>query len=295
MKSFDIIDPSLIDVFPDEHDGYPDDLAAEDTFDALWDACGSASRKFPSEWKIEPEDWADCARDNDKYKTWAANHLDRYTNQNPTHECTCHSLRANFESARNKHRGIIFADGAKKDFRYPESAQFGSVWVAPNSVYAIANPRKTGGANVRQVLEIAVRNGMLPETIQPRDYGFRHAIPGTTGKGGINQASGPWLLESQFPNGWKETAKHFRPLEVVFPESYEEAICLLLLGYTVSVGRNRHAVPWNRWNALQRAPGYDDSYDRTLYDSERTAKSAWRGSFAIITTTQPDDWMKPAA
>jgi len=39
---------------------------------------------------------------------------------------------------------------------------------------------------------------------------------------------------------------------------------------------------------------YPDSYDVTRYDSERTAKGAWSGAFAIATVTLPDDWTKPA-
>lgn len=294
MSSFTPINPKLIDVFPTEHDGYPDHLAAEDTLDNLRDACGDASRDFPESMWIEPNDWADAARDNDKYGTWPINFIDRYTNQNPTHECTCHSLRANAEAARNRQRGVSYPDGPKKDYRYDESGKFGSVWLSPLSVYAEANPRQRGGANVRQVLEIACKRGMLPETVQPAEYGFEHAIVGTAGGGGKNQARGPWVPLSQFPEGWQETAAWFKPEEVIFPESYEQAVCLVLNGHVVSVGRNGHAVPWARWNAAEQAMEYPDSYDITRYDSKRTAQSAWQGAFAIVSMTAPDDWSKPA-
>lgn len=293
--SFDRIDPSLIDVFPAEHDGYPDHLAAEDTTDALRDACGSASREFPQSMWIEPKDWADRAADNDRYRLWPINFIDRYTNQNPTHECTCHSLRANAEAARNRARGIIYPDGPKAGFRYAESGDYyGSVWLSPLSVYAEANPDRWGGANVRQVLEIAVRRGMLPDRMQPRDYGFRHVLTGTSGKGNQNQSGGTWVDLTAFPDGWQETARWFRPEEVIFPASYEEAVCCVLHGLVVSVGRSGHAVPWAKWMAGERAMAYPDSYDITRYDSERTAKSAWRGSFAIASMTLPDDWSRPA-
>jgi hypothetical protein len=288
-----MIDPQLIDVFPSEHDGYPDHLAAEDTTDALRDACGDASREFPESLWIEPRDWDAKARENDAAGAWGINYLDRFTNQNPTHECTCHSLRANAEAARNRARGVLYG-GPKKDFRYQESKDFWSVWLSPLSVYAEANPRKWGGANVRAVLEIAVRRGMLPETVQPRDYQFKHAIAGTSGKGGLNQAGGPWVPVSRFPDGWEDTARHFRPLEVIFPESYEQAVCLVLHGLVVSVGRNGHAVPWSRWIPDQRLMEYPDSYDILRYDSDRTARSAWKGSFAIASMTLPDDWSRPA-
>lgn len=293
MNSFAPIDPALIDVVLPPS-GYPDHLAAEDTRDALVDVCGDAARDFPKELWIEPANWADKARDNDKYHTWGLNYLDRYTNQNPTHECTCHSLRANAEAARNRQRGVIYSEGPKKDFRYPESATSGSVWLSPLSVYAEANPRKSGGANVRQVLEIAAKRGFLPDTLQPREYGFKHAVVGTSGKGNSNQSGGKWVAVGQFPQGWEQTAAWFKPLEVIFPESYEQAVCLVLHGRLVSVGRSGHAVPWAQWNAAEKAMAYPDSYDVTRFDSERTAKSAWQGSFSIATMTTPDDWLKPA-
>lgn len=295
MNSFDQIDPALIDVvLPEDEQGYPADLAAEDTPDVLWDVCGSASRSFPQSLWIEPSDWADKARENDKNKTWPMNFVDRYTNQQPTHECTCHSLRTNFEAARNRQRSVIYPDGPKKGFRYPESGEVGSVWVSPLSVYAEANPRQWGGANVRQVMEIACRRGMLPEKIQPHDYGFEHTLQGTTGKGGLNQSSGSWVAVRNFPSGWEETAQWFKPIEVIFPGSWEEAVCLVLNGYVVSVGRDGHAVPWCQWLPDQQAMAYPDSYDVTRYDSLRTVKRAWSGAFAIATVTVPDDWMKPA-
>jgi hypothetical protein len=242
---------------------------------------------------IEPREWIAKARENDAAGAWGINFIDRFTNQDPTHECTCHSLRVNVEAARNRARGVNYG-GPRKDYRYPESREFGSVWLSPLSVYAEANPRQWGGANVRRVLEIACRRGMLPETVQPYDYQFRHALHGTTGRGGFNQARGPWTPVSRFPAGWEETAQWFRPLEVIFPESYEQAVCLVLHGYVVSVGRNGHAVPWARWIPDQRLMAYPDSYDIVRYDSERTAKSAWEGSFAVASVTLPDDWSRPA-
>jgi hypothetical protein len=296
MNSFDQVNPALLDVQSpatrDGHHGYTRAHEAADTIDALRSCCGAATRDFPKELWIEPKDWKEKAAENDKNKTWAMNYIDRFTNQNPTHECTCHSLRANFEAARNRQRAIIFAEGPKVDFRYDTSTK-GSVWVSPNSVYAEANPRQWGGAGIIQVLEIAVRRGMLPEKIQPHEYGFKHAVNGTTGKGGKNQSSGPWLSVSKFPEGWQETAKLFVPLEVIIPESYEQAVCLLLHGRVVSVGRSGHAVPWSMWMASNGSAAYPDSYDVIRYDSAGTVRSAWSGSFSIATVTTPDDWSKP--
>ena len=117
MNSFDQVNPALIDVVIPES-GLIED--GGDTTDVLKQMCGNAARDFPASLWIEPRDWEDKARDNDKYHTWPMNYLDRYTNQNPSHSCTCHSLRANAEAARNRQRGIIFPDGPKKDYRYEE-------------------------------------------------------------------------------------------------------------------------------------------------------------------------------
>lgn len=295
LKTFDVIPDAFIDQPPPSESGYNDRFEAADTTDAIKDACGAASRDFPKSLYIDPKDWADKARDNDKYHTWPFNYCDRFTNQNPSHSCTCHSLRTNFEIARNRQRGIIFPDGPKKEYRYDESKLYGSVWTSPLSVYAEANPREWGGANVRQVMEIAVKRGMLPDKIQPKDYGFKHTLQGTSGQGNMNQSGGDWVSMRNFPSGWEETAKMFKPLEVIFPGSYEEAICLVLNGYAVSVGRSGHAIPWTHWNVATQVMGYIDSYDVVRYDSYRTVKNAWGGSFAIATTTIPNDWSNPAA
>lgn len=295
MSAFDAIDPALIDVKLPAHDGYPDSIKAGDTTDVLKQACGAAARDFPKALWIEPNDWADKAADNDKYHTWPINYIDRFTNQNPTHECTCHSLRTNMEGARNRQRGIIYPDGPKKDYRYDASSK-GSVWLSPLSVYAEANPGQWGGAGVRQVLEIAARRGMLPDKIQPHEYGLKHQLQGTTGQGGKNQSSGPWVRLSAFPEGWEETAKWFKPLEVIFPESWEQAVCLVLHGMQVSVGRSGHAIPYSVWNVKQQVMGYVDSYDIVRYDSLGTVKGcAADGSFAIASVVAPKDWLHPTA
>lgn len=296
MNSFAPVNPALIDVpLSVPHDGYPDHLAAEDTADALRDVCGATARDFPLALWIEPSNWADQARDNDKYRTWPVNFLDRYTHQGNSHECTAHSLSRCVEGARNRQIGVIFPDGPKKDYRYDESGKYGSVWLSPLSIYSEANPRQWGGANVRQVMEIAVRRGMLPEKTQPREYGFKHAIQGTAGgKSHNNQSNGPWLRVSEFPEGWKDTAAWFKPLEVIFPGSWEEAVCLVLQGMFVGVGRKGHAIPWGQFNIAEQAMLYPDSYLVTRYDSLSTVKSAWRGSFAIASVTSPDSWDQPA-
>lgn len=298
IDSFSPINPALIDQPLDPKlltNGTPGYVPDGDTADAKSAACGAASREFPQALWIEAKDRPDKARENDKYHTWGINYVDRFTNQTPTHECTCHDLRTGAEAAYNKQRGIIFPDGPKKDFRYEESAK-GAVWLSPLSIYAEANPGQWGGAGCFQVLEIACRRGFLPDKIQPRDYKFKHYLHGTSGKGNSNQSSGPWVRLANFPDGWQETAKLLRPQEVIVTSDPDQALCLLLHGYVLAAyARSGHAIPPAIWNVANNAIGYVDSYDAVRWDSWNTFRSAVRSGVAAITSmTVPDDWLNPA-
>lgn len=294
MNSFEMINPRLIDVDQPGHHGYPPELAAEDTRESLWDAAGDSAREFPEALWIEPRDWADRARENDQHNNWALNYLDRFTNQSPTHECTCHGLRAVVESCWNRQRGIKVGPPIAGQ-RLPISAKSHSVWFSCLSVYAEANPRIRGGASTRGVMEIAARRGMLPDKIQPREYGFRHTLTGTAGKGGVNQSSGAWVPLSQFPNGWQETARQFRPLEVIIPRTWEQVVCCLLHGLAVGHGREGHAVPLIGWNVASQVAPYIDSYDVIRYDSIARIKKGLVSAYCIASMTCPDNWNHLAA
>jgi hypothetical protein len=298
IDSFTPVNPALIDQPLDPSlltNNTPGHDPRGDTVDAKVMACGAASREFPQALWIEPKDRPDKARENDKYHTWGLNYVDRFTNQTPTHECTCHDLRTGAEAAYNKQRGIIFPDGPKKDFRYEDSAK-GAVWLSPLSIYAEANPRQWGGAGCFQVLDIACSRGFLPDKIQPRDYGFKHYLQGTAGKGGKNQSSGPWVPLSQFPDGWQETAGLLRPDQVIVTSDPDQALCLLLWGYVLACyARDGHAIPPAIWNPVQDIYGYVDSYDVLRWDSASKFRSACRSGVAAITSMKPpDNWNNPA-
>jgi hypothetical protein len=300
IDSFAPIDKATLDyVLPLADQGYPAHLAAGDTRDVLIDVCrgaGAKPRDFPKELWIEPKDWAAKAKENDENNTWPMNFIDRYTNQSPTHECTTHSISRGFEAARNRQRGLTFSDGPKAGFRY-EHSKNGVVWVSVMSVYAEANPGQWGGASIRGPMEIAARRGWLPDKMQPAEYKFKHTLAGTAGRGNNNQSSGSWTRVGGFPPGWEETAKLFRIDQVIFPSSFEEAVCLVLHGRFVHVGRSGHAIPWGqaRFDGNEFAGmAYPDSYDTTRVDSAGTVRRVWGGSFAIDTVTVPDNWLDPA-
>lgn len=297
-----VIPSHLIDVTFHDHTGYPPELAKYDTVAAMRDAAGEAGAvvtDFPDHLWIEPRDWAERARMNDELKLWPIHYRDRFTNQGAgnggysTHECTCHCLVACIESCRNRQRRIVVGPPEPR-VRLPISAQSASVWLSALSAYAEANPSQWGGANVRQTLAIAARRGLLPDKIQPREYNFAHTLIGTCGAGGINQSRGAWVPLNRFPEGWQSTAKWFRALEYIFPDSWEQTVCLVLHGFAVGVGRAGHSVPYMRWVHDQQLMEYTDSYDILRYDSISRVRSTVGGSYAVVSVTTPDDWNQPA-
>lgn len=270
-------DDSLLDYEFEKDSGYPPEMAARDTPENL---AMLGARDFPDELWIEPRDWKECARENDKHGTWAESRRNRFTNQNPTHECTCHALTQVFEAAWNAQR----------------QSKGSAVFVSQLSIYAEANPRQWGGSSCQRVLGIALNRGFLPEPINGQDPLFKHTLHGTCGRGNENNSSGRWVSVRNFPDGWQETARHLRPLECINPRSYEEIICLLLHGRAVGVGRSGHSIPYNQvvWRGNSIYAAYADSYDVIRYDSLRMIRSAVGGSYCIWSTTVPDDWDKPA-
>lgn len=273
-------DQRLVDWVPAEETGYSAEVARLDGI-ASFAAAGMVD--FPNHLWIEPKHWKDYARENDEYKTWPDDYRNRFTNQSPTHECTCHSLLQNMEIAWNRQRK------SKAD----------AVYLSALSVYAEANPRIRGGASVVGVMQIAMRRGMLPDVNGPRGRGtqadiFNAAL--TCSAGNSERDGGPWVPVNRFPSGWENTARHFRPLEVINVETWEQHCCLVLQGYCVSNGRSGHAIPHVRivWRDGELFSQYSDSYDLYRYDSVRSIKSGANYAYAIASTTVPDDWKRPA-
>ena len=301
------IDPKLIDIDFIEHDGYPENLAAEDTPDVLRCAAADVGVTIvpcPKHWIVPRKDWVEIQKLGERNRTRPIDFLDRFTNQSPTHECTSHGGQAVFTMARNRQRRIVC--GPPKAGEMP-SVKSASVWLSCLSVYAEANPRERGGAMVRDILEISGRRGWLPDIIQPRPWKFRHAMQGTRGGGNVCQSSGefPGWRNGNFiriPDGWDddrwlETSKHFRPLEIVVPDSFEEAVCLLLggeeaMGIPLHTGGRGHSIPYSFVDAENEVIGYADSYNVIRYDSFRNARLS--GIYGIVSVTTPDDWDNPA-
>ena len=269
----------LVDYVHKYPSGYPVEESAWDTSDAL---AALGTREFPDTYWIEPADWKDFARQNDKDKTHPEDYRNRFTHQGNSHECTCHALSQNFEIAWN---------------RQAFSKKF-AVYTSPLSVYAQANPRRWGGSSMQYTLGIAMERGILPSWNGPGGPGtqkdkYEHTLNETAGHSRTDRAGVSWVSLRNFPTGWKETAKHFMPLEVINPRSEEEIICLLLRGIAVSVGRYGHAIPYVQavWrDGSWPYAKYSDSYDVHRFDSKRAQRAAVGGAYAIVSTTHPDEF-----
>ena len=272
---------TLLDVIPKINTGYRG-FEDEDTVENF---AVAGFIDFPDKYWIDPKDWEDKARENDKYGTWAEDFSNRFTNQSPTHECTCHCLTQCCEVAWNRQRG------SKED----------AVWFSPLGIYEEANPRVRGGASVRGVLKLAMARGMVPEHDGPAGPGtqqsrFKFTRVGTMGKGNSTQSHGKWLPYKEYPVGHRDTSKHFRPLEIINVASFEQHFCLLLNGLAVGNGRSGHSITHVR---LVKRDGkwyskYKDSYDLFRFDSISMVKSGVGAAYAIASMTRPDDWKRPA-
>lgn len=286
-----MIDPKLIDVF-DVQGGYIG--GEEDTPDGLFSACGSAARKFPKSMIVPHDERKDMARECDRLKTFGIHYLDRFTHQGNSSECAAHVVVRSIEAARNRHRGIIYPEGPRKNFTYTSSGK-GSVWLSPLSLYCESNVSRYGGSNIVRNVNIAQRRGPLPDRVQPADYKLRHTFQGSSGgTKSINQSIGPWATPRDLPEGFEETSKHFRPLEIFIIENEDEGISALLHGGVIAYGRRGHAVAVARWDHEENVFAYSDSYDRVLYDSASTFRSACQGAVCVWTVEMPNDWSRPA-
>jgi hypothetical protein len=290
--------PNDVDVrLPPDEQGYPEALAVQDRDPGvLFQAGGEASlTSLPDGWYVEDNEVEDLCAENDTRHTWGFNRRSRFTNQHPTHECTNHSEVDDFEIARNADLGIIYHDGPKVDFTYEESKTSGDVFFSCMWPYLLANPNIRGGAMIRDILKYTMQYGHLPDRIQPYDYKFKHTLTGTMGQGNSNQSSGPWVKFKDLPPGWQETAKWFKPKEIVYPDDWRVGRSIVLRGRGVSVGRNGHAVTYSGYSFRTRMMRYTDHYNVVRWDSERLWKSCIAsGSYSIISTTHTADRLKPA-
>lgn len=278
-SSFDLqIDPKLIDV---EHD-----------FDGMQSAGYSESdlfaagaEPFPDYLRIPRTDYDDWINEHDKHKSAAIDFSARQTHQGGSHECVCHASIQLFEVAYNGQLGGI------------KYAFFGS----PLALYTrITGGRQMGGSNVMDAVREMMARGVLPEHDGPEWLGgkggqakrFKHTVHQTSGRSEEHWPTKGWIRESQFGEGWEQTARHFVVKKAfTIPDANAHA-SIILRSRGVVNGRQGHSIPHLK---IVKSGGkylsmYRDSYNRDLFDSE----GLWGGGFTIMSVTCPQDPTKPA-
>jgi len=279
MSSLNVyISPSLIDT-PHEFDGMlPDGYGEADLFSA-------GATRFPDKLRIPRSDWDDFIKQHDENKSSALNYSARFTHQGNSHECVCHASIQSFEIAYNRQLASI---------KY-------AIYFSPLALYTrITGGRQWGGSVVMDALRELMNRGAIPEHDGPEWLGgrggqirkFKVTAHQTSGRTEDHWPTKGWLRESQFPEGWQQTARHFRVLEAFTIPDREAHASALLRGWCVVNGRNGHSIPHTQLvkNENRYLSRYRDSYNVDRYDSE----SLWGGGFAIAAVTVPNDPARPA-
>lgn len=262
------VDPKLVDV-QHQWDGMRDDPSEQDLLYA-------GAKEFPDKYLIERSEWADRIRAHEENQSSADFYSDRFTHQGNSHECVCHAAGQLFLVAWNRQLGGIEH----------------SVWPSPLALYTrITGGRKWGGSVVIDSLYEMIENGMIPEHDGPggedtQKGKFKHTVVQTAGHGAR------FPKPRDLPDGWEETAKHFRVLEAFTIPDRQAHASALLHGWAICNGRQGHSIP--HMNLVKEGnrylSKYKDSYDVFRYDSERL----WGGGYCIRSVTMPDDPSKPA-
>lgn len=274
-----IIDPTLIDSISHPNDGMREEGYSES------DLCAAGAVNFPDSLLVPRSDWDDWIAAHDKNKSSAHDYSARFTHQGGSHECVCHAATQSFEIAYNRQfSGLNHA-----------------VYFSPVALYTrITGGRQMGGSNVNDSLRELMSRGAIPEHDGPEWLGgkggqakrFKVTVHQTSGRSEEHWPTKGWIRESQFAEGWQNTARHFRVLEAFYIGGREQHFSAVLRGLVVVNGRSGHSIPHVK---IVKSSGkylsmYRDSYNQDRYDSEGMTG----GGYAISVVTTPDDPTKPA-
>ena len=269
-----MIDKKLIDV-QFTFDG----MLPEPTLDEMHYA---GAKPFPDKFFIERSEWDDRIREHEKHESSADYFSGRFTHQGSSHECVAHGAQAAFSCAYNRQLGGLEHD----------------VWFSPLALYTrITNGRQWGGSSVIDSRYEMIEYGMIPDHDGPEGKNsqyekFKHTVHQTAGRSEQWWPTKGWIRPGELPDGWKETAEHFRALEVYTIPNREAHASALLHGFCIVNGRNGHSIPHMK---MVKENGrylskYKDSYNVFRYDTDRL----WGGGYIIRSTTMPHDPTNPA-
>lgn len=271
------VDPAMIDV---------EDFASDGLLEADPDEERAFGSRFPSELLIPRDRWRDRIeqiRDSNPFvdsphprEALMANYTPKVFDQHPESSCVL-----------NASAGAIMRV-------YARQVGMGARWVvlSPMATYCQMTHRRHSGTYMWRALEYTQKDGMIPSS----DYKdqatiFRHTFHENT----------PWSRPNDLPDGWKQTARHFRPLEWLRIDNEEQFGSSLLHQCPIVYGRSGHSMVaedlvLDGRNFLARTC---DSYgfrnrDGTgrIYDSRRKWSTA--GAWALRAVNMPHDVAMPA-
>jgi len=267
------INPKLIDV---SHmpDGMLDNPSEYDLM------CAGAI-KFPKEYYIPKNEWADRIEQVDLNQSAALDFSARFTHQGRSHECVHHATTQGTECVYNRQLGTI-------DY---------AVYLSPLFGYSLAtNGRERGGSNVMDALYQSMEVGRIPEFDGPDGQNtqydkFLHTMHQTSGRSETHWPKSGWVKPRRFPRGYEQTAKHFKILEAWAIPNADAHMSALLHGFPIINGRKGHSICHGRAvkDGRKFLSMYRDSYNRDLYDSLKLLG----GGFCITSVSMPDDPNEP--
>lgn len=234
--------------------------------------CGAP---FPDRLLIPRSEW----RDRIEARKTAGHSLKRYNNkinnQRPESSCVYNAAEECLRLRRNLALGIAHA-----------------IDLSPMSGYCrVARSRHSGSSVAGAQAELSTR-GLLPEDTARNRALFRH----------VCHQNSPFIRESQLPDGWELTGRHFVVDEWLRIADRDQFGSALLQDLPICYGRGGHSITAIDllWDDGRRAYlcEYLDHYGPErgnggyLYDTERMWATG--GAWACLTTSLPDDPLRPA-
>jgi len=265
-----MINPLYVDV-EHEFSGYIEDREGESSFGSAW----------PDSLKIfDRSEWRDRARELEKAGFDATTYLRPYNNQHPESSCVYNAAEVCMRYIRNRTLGNKY-----------------EMKCSPMSGYCRVTSRRHSGSTMWGALEQLSDIGLLPESSSEySEPGLKllHRRAKAMCRHTFHQNT-PFVRQRELPEGYRDTAKHFRVHEWIRLDNEEQFASALLAPYPICYGRNGHSIAAVQLDFDGREPyaKYLDSYGASkgdggyLWDSRRKWNTG--GAWACRSVVIPDD------
>lgn len=226
---------------------------------------------FPDSLLVPRSEWRDRIREREEMGISLANYHPYVYNQHPESSCVYNAACGCLTIRRNLALGLSH-----------------QVVLSPMSGYCRVASYRHSGSTMWGALELTNESGVLPSDGHDQSSHFRHTFHENT------------PFTRRLPDGWQDTARHFRTIEWFRIDSREQFASALLQNMPICYGRSGHSIcaedlVYERGAYYVR---YCDSYgtgrgdNGRLYDSERMWATG--GAWACREVTLPDDPARPA-